>query len=120
MRNQLGYAERAVYELIESGRFTAAHAALYRRPVAALANAGLVRRTEDGAYVPVHAVTHAQTIPSPPPESKPASEPSGTLVVRVPQRILDALDAIGPTRSEATRSVLNRALGSGLRKAVGR
>lgn len=109
--DRLGPAERAVYELVERGAIDAAHAGLYRRPLLALARAGLVRREDDGAYTAIQAKTdkRASTPPpaAPPP---PASEPMQTLVVRVPAAMLEALDAIGPTRSEAARVVLARAL----------
>jgi hypothetical protein len=128
--NRIGVGERAVYALVERGEIDAAHAALYRRPLLLLARHGLVKRRDDGAYEAVRATVHptvAPTIPAPPapvatippPSSTPEVEAMATLVVRVPQHIIETLDSIGPSRSKAARAVLQRALGSGLRKAVG-
>jgi len=119
----LGPAARAVYELVDSGAIGAAHAALYRRPLAELANAGLVRRLDDGAYVAIRAagdkrpsVAPARASAPPPPKATPLE----TLVVRVPPEWLAALDAIGPNRSEAARAIIGKALAraSGTRAAV--
>lgn len=128
--SEITVTDRAVYELVERGAIDAAHAGLYRRSLLRLANRGLVRRLETGAYQAIRAATdtrpplanaHVPTIPAPPPPSAPApeSEAMVTLVCRVPQHILDTLDSIGPSRSKAARAVLDRALGSGMRKAVG-
>jgi len=122
--DRLGPAERAVYELAERGAIGAAHAALYRRPLAALARAGLVRRLDSGAYEAIRAPSDTRPPPpaSEPPQAPsvppaPRVEPMQTLVVRVPVELLEVLDALGPNRSEAARAVLRRALGSGVRKA---
>jgi hypothetical protein len=124
--DRLGPAERAVYELVERGAIDAAHAGLYRRPLLALARAGLVRRDDDGAYTAVQAKgdKRASTPPPAAPVSvppPPEAPPMQTLVVRVPVAMLEALDAMGPTRSEAARLVLARALAarSGQRMRAG-
>lgn len=128
--SEITVTDRAVYELVDRGAIDAAHAGLYRRSLLRLANRGLIRRLESGAYASVRAETdtrpaHAPTIPAPPPptvappSSAPEAEPMATLVVRVPQHIIDTLDAIGPSRSKAARAVIARALGSGMRKAGG-
>ncbi len=123
--DRLGPAERAVYELAERGAIGAAHAALYRRPLSALARAGLVRRLDSGAYEAIRAPSDTRPPPAseppartstPPPPALPRPEPMQTLVVRVPTELLEVLDSIGPNRSEAARAVLKRALGSGVRK----
>ncbi len=138
---RLGPAERAVYELVERGAIDASHAALYRRPLLALAKHGLVKRLETGTYQAVRASSDSQapahpdaTIQlghdlihsrrpgresEPPSVAPPEAEPMVTLVARVPKSTIDMLDSIGPSRSKATRAVLARALGSGMRKAVG-
>jgi len=126
----LGPAERAVYELAEHGALDAAHAALYRRPISALARMGLLTRTEDGGYEAVRAATDkrptlaptsARRTSEPPPPSTPKPEPLETLVVRVPPAWLEALEAQGPNKSEAARQILGRALAakSGSRRAAG-
>lgn len=52
---------------------------------------------------------------------EPKRAPMPTLVARVPQEILDSLDALGPDRSTALREVLARAFAavSGTRRRVG-
>jgi hypothetical protein len=122
---RLGPAERAVYDLVERGAIDASHAGLYRRPLAALARVGLVRRLDSGAYQAIRAASDtrpppaSETPPARAPSEPPASTrepPMQTLVVRVPVELLEVLDTLGPNRSEAARAVLRRALGSGVRK----
>ncbi len=129
-RNTMSDLERAVYALAEAGALDASHAVLYARPIGKLARAGLLTRAADGAYLAVRAATDTRppraTIAPPAsvaliaPKAPPAP-PMGTLVVRVPQEWLDVLDAMGPDRSTALRTVLGRALasasGSRMRKA---
>lgn len=103
----LGPAERAVYHLVEAGGVGPTHAALYRRQLGALARVGLVTRADDGAYRVVPA-----SVPPPAPEAPGQSRPWATLVVRVPQAWIDVLDDKGPSRSEALRAVLGKALAS--------
>lgn len=121
--------ERAVYELAEVGALDASHAVLYARPIGKLARAGLLSRAADGSYLAVRARTDTRPprstmVPGstfPVPQSvAPTPPPMGTLVVRVPQEWLDMLDAMGPDRSTALRTVLGRALasGSGMRPRV--
>lgn len=74
-------------------------APLYRRELGALRAAGIVRVDEAGVYRDAAAPTTRQRSAPPPP-------PMLTLVVRVPQDAIAALDALGPTRSEAARAVL--------------
>lgn len=78
----------------------------------ALVGAGAVVRTEAGTYHPSGSATPRPTAapaPTPAPMA-PKPPPMGTLVVRVPQAMLDALDATGQTRSDAARTVLARGL----------
>jgi hypothetical protein len=121
----LGMAARAVYELVDAGAIGPQHAALYRRPLAELMAAGCVRRLESGAYESVRAATDKRPSSAPParstqPPPEPKPEPLETLVVRVPPAWHAALEAIGPSKSEAARAILGRALarGSGTRTAV--
>jgi hypothetical protein len=137
----LGTSERAVYHLVEAGRVTVYTCGMYRRELRALAEHGLVQRTDDGGWAPilVQGQPAPKTTPPPrdvaidvalPPVRQPTMLPSAppvhgppmnTLVARVPQEWLDVLDAMGPTRSEALRAVLGKALAarSGSRRAVG-
>lgn len=109
---------------------------LYKRQLNHLAELGVVQRREDGAYVVIagDALQDPSTPPpkrpsapppksSPPPAPEPKAEPMGTLVARVPQAWIDLLDSMGPTRSEAARVLLGKALahasGARLRKAQG-
>jgi len=122
---------RAVYHLVSTGQMTPWIVGMYRRQLGALAAAGAITRDAEGAYharplseAPVRRTT-------PPPKSTPAPvaapaevhPPMGTLVCKVPQEWIDILDAMGPTRSEAARTMLGRALASGsgarLRKTAG-
>jgi hypothetical protein len=106
---RMGVAERAVYELIAAGKINVANAGLYRRPLQALAGEGLIRKRADGVF------EHA-----PLGEVAPGEEPMATLTVRVPVSMLEALDAEGPSRSEAARAALARGLAgaNGRRKVV--
>jgi hypothetical protein len=105
---------RAVYHLVSSGQMHPHVVPLYRRQLSHLADAGVIKRTPEGAYeiIPGDALTPS----SPPP---PPAEEMVTVSVRVPVAVAQALEAMGPTRSEAARAILGRALGSGVRKAVG-
>jgi hypothetical protein len=124
--------ERAVYELAEVGALDAAHAVLYARPIGKLARAGLLTKTLEGVYEAVRAATDtrppratiaprpvsmapaAKTEPAPPPA------PMETIVAKVPAEWVPVLDAMGPSRSEAIRRLLGKALmsasGARLRK----
>ncbi len=119
-RKELGPADRAVYALIERGGIDAAHAALYRRQLSGLARAGLITRDEQGGYhaVPSKGSTPG-SIPAPPVRREP---PMGTLICRVPQAVLQAIDSLGPTRSDGARELLARGIASshesGTREAV--
>lgn len=99
----LGPAESAVYELVARGGVTTAHAALYRAQLDALEAAGLVKQTAKGY--------EAQGQALPPPKPVPMT----TLVLRVPEAVLDALDAKiahpGETRSDVARAILMKGLG---------
>jgi len=121
-RNDLGPADRAVYDLVSRGGVDASHAALYRRQLGALARAGLVARNADGSYAAVP--SQPVTLMPPAPPAAPAAPPMVTLVCRVPAEVVASLDATaaasGRTRSDAARDALARGLGSGLRKAVAR
>jgi hypothetical protein len=99
--NHMGQADRLVYEMIGKGQIDRRHGVLYRRQLIALSNAGLVRLGPSGIYE--H--TPREELPT-----SPEAVPMGTLTVRVPQDVLDALDAIGPSRSDAARIVLGRGL----------
>lgn len=118
--------DRAVYELVERGAIDAAHAGLYRRNLLALARHGLVRRLDNGSYAAIRAATDTRPPEAPAPVTTVSSVPPPpevealvTLVVRVPQEVIDMLDAIGPSRSKAARAIFARTLGSGMRKASG-
>lgn len=124
-RNGMSDLERAVYDLADAGALDASHALLYARPIGRLARAGLLTKdAETGAYRAVRAASDTRppsrgsVIPAAPPEPKPVL---GTLVCRVPEEWLEVLDAMGPSRSEAARVMLGRALAnaSGARRKVG-
>jgi hypothetical protein len=72
----------------------------------ALVASGALAKHADGTYA----------VSEPP----PAPDAMVTLVCRIPQAWLDTLDAMGPTRSEAARRMLGKALaqGSGTYAAV--
>lgn len=121
---------RAVYHLVSTGQMTVHVVPLYKRQLNHLADMGVIRRREDGAYEVIDgdAVKGASTPPpkrpsAPPAAPEPKAEPMGTLVARVPQAWIDLLDSMGPTRSEAARVLLGKALahasGARLRKAQG-
>lgn len=130
-RNTMSDLERAVYDLAEAGALDASHAVLYARSIGKLGRAGLLTKDDAGVYRAVRAASDTRppkpgTMPPPAPQkpvapAAPPAPPMGTLVVRVPQDWLDILDAMGPDRSTALRTVLGRALaagsGSRMRKA---
>lgn len=112
-RDTMSDLERAVYDLAAADRLTAAHSRLYARPIGKLARAGLLRRKPDGGYEAVKGDA-----------LQPEAAPAPTMVAiwsRVPEEWLPALDAAGPDRSTAIRTLLGRALaaGSGLRAKAG-
>ena len=109
-RNTMSDLERAVYDMAEAGILDAVRARLYTRPIGKLERAGLLAPRKGGGWEAVKTGT------MPP----PAVDPLVSLVTRVPQSWVDTLDAMGPNRSEAARTVLGKGLaaGSGLRKAV--
>lgn len=93
-----GPAERAVYELIEKGVFTPAHAALYADQIDALTELGLITARPDGSYAPAHATSQTH-------------EAMLTLVVRIPRELMTGIDAMGrPNRSEAAREAIAEGL----------
>jgi hypothetical protein len=106
---RMGVAERAVYELVSAGKVNVANAGLYRRPLAALASEGLIRKRPDGVFehAPLGEAAHD------------AGETMATLTVRVPLSVLEALDAEGPSRSEAARAALARGLAATTRRRTG-
>jgi hypothetical protein len=109
-RNTMSESERILYDLAETGALDAIKARLYPRPVLKLMRAGLLKGRKDGGY---DAVRTGSITP-------PAPEEMVTVSVRVPAHVAQALEGLGPTRSEAARAILGRALGSGtMRKAVG-
>jgi hypothetical protein len=114
---QITKLERSVYLLIEAGAIDASHASLYRRELAALRRANLADRAEDGSWYVIRAKTDTRP---PPPGSgtRPAvrPEPMTTLVAKVPETAIAALDAMGPNRSENLRAVLMAALKPGVKK----
>lgn len=113
----LGAEARGVYELIERGGFTVAHMAIYKQEVLALTQAGLVKRDGD-RIVPTHplfAPTRPPTRPpsAPPPPREPAMP---SFVVRCPQEMIDAIQALVESgeyhdKSHAARAIFARALG---------
>jgi len=111
--DKLGPAERAVYDLIRGKTLeTPALKALYGRQVRALASAGLVKLSSESGQFEL----------TKPAEEAPAAEVMGTLTVRVPQEMLDTLDEMGPTRSDAARLILQKGFeavrrGSQIRRA---
>jgi hypothetical protein len=131
----IGTEERAVYELVEAGRVDATRSGLYRSALRRLEAHGLVLRRADGGWglreaspletdappPPRHSTMRpaspvAAVTPSAPPP--PREPPMVTLVVRVPQAMLDAIDASGETRSDGVRTLIARGLsaGSGARR----
>jgi hypothetical protein len=111
-RNTMSDLERAIYDLAEAGLLDATRARLYTRPVGKLLRAvpPLLRPKAGGGYEAVRTDTMAP----------PAPEEMVTVSVRVPAHVAAALEGMGPTKSEAARAILGRALGSGtMRKAVG-
>lgn len=106
MKRDLDF-ERAVYALLEHEPMTPEKSVLYKKPLAALVAEKLVRRTPEGGHELVApsnvgaAVTRAL--------KKPVMV---TLTARVPASLLQRLDAVGPSRSEALRSILESALAS--------
>jgi hypothetical protein len=126
----LSTADRAVYDLVTRGGVDASHAALYRRQLGALARAGLVRRTDEGAFVASSAqpVTIAAPGGNAPangihPPAPPAEPPMVTVTCRVPAEVAQAIEELanstpGTARADIIRAALARGLGSGVRKAV--
>jgi hypothetical protein len=124
----LSTADRAVYDLVTRGGVDASHAALYRRQLGALARAGLVRRTDEGAFVASSAqpVTIAAPGGNAPANghtpAPPAEPPMVTVTCRVPAEVAQAIEALAAgantARADIIRAALARGLGSGVRKAV--
>jgi hypothetical protein len=113
-----------VYEILEHAPMTAEKSALYRRTLTALVSAKLVRKTEDGGHELVTPglgapLPRAESNPPPPPASiTPPTPELITVSVRLPADVVTVLDSMGSTRSDAVRTLLTRALGSGTRRRV--
>jgi hypothetical protein len=93
---------RVLERLEDRGALTAAHAALYPQ-LADLVALGLADVHADGTYTPAGA--------APPRASRPRPEAMQTLAVRVPEAWLARLEAIGPDRSTAARTLIAQGLG---------
>lgn len=97
--------ERAVYGLLEYGPMTPEKSVLYKKPLAAMVAEKLVRRTPEGGHELVSPSPVASAVKAA--LKKPVMV---TLTARVPAALLQRLDAVGPSRSEALRSILEQAL----------
>lgn len=111
MTRPLPASARAVYDLLErNGGIDAAHALLYTRDLRALQRAGLAVLHVDGSYTAVRstAVTAAPAAPGAVHTEGP--EPMGTLGVRLPMALIEALEARPEGKSKAARAILEEAL----------
>ena len=105
-------AERAVYELLELGPMSRRRSVIYRRPLAALAAARLVRKTPDGGHElvtrePRGIVPRVDAISIPPADVV-------TFQACIPREYAAVLDRMGcASRSDALCVILSRLAGSG-------
>ncbi len=108
MTKQLGIAERAVYERLRKGPLLAGEASLFTRQIGALVAARIARRTPEGGVELINSTQAETTSPSVTPPSESGTMPAAlpTITARVPQAVLEYLDAMGlESRGAALRAV---------------
>lgn len=104
VKRTLTMVESAVYDLVRSGALETSDPAQYRPTTATLEREGLIRRSTRGGWSDAAPGLDI-------PRAAPPPEPMRNFVIRIPDKMIAALDALGPSRSEAARILLARGLG---------